>query len=244
MKIHTKVNVNLHPDKIRGDSQSVKTARNALGALYTASGKIHDLHDIVKGRALVHQKRMMAAMPKPADGKPKIAPPLMYDQQAASHVIDAGTPIAKAALNAADSAITALGEQVTRLDSAINVKVLAGKSARGAELRAWAAGQEHPFQKLGGLFQDASANAALVAAVLEAEPFLSNLTPENQNHLRKAASDVLAPDETQARKETSTALEQLTSASKSFTASAAEIFNGLRSPTAGAIDSIVNQGAE
>ena len=75
----------------------------------------------------------------------------------------------------------------------------------------WAASQEHPFQTLGGLFQKANSNAALVAAVLEGEAFLSNLTPENHAHLRTAAADVMAPDEVRDRKETSDALFHLTS---------------------------------
>ena len=38
MDINTKVNPNLHPDKIRGDSPGAKSARHALGALYVHPG--------------------------------------------------------------------------------------------------------------------------------------------------------------------------------------------------------------
>ena len=241
--IHSQVRANLHPDSIRGDSQGAKSARLALGTLYTAAGKIHDLHDVVKGRALIHQKQIMAAMPKSADGKPKQAPPLMYDSNAASHVIEVGTPLATAALKAADVAITSLGETVERLDSAIHQKVTAGKNpTRGPELRAWASKQEHPFQNLGSLFQKANENSTLIAEIVGAEPYLSNLSAENQQHLKTVAAAVLAPDEVQARAETSKALGQLEAATKSFTESTGAIFNGLRSPTAGAINAIVKEG--
>jgi len=118
--VHTKVNANLHPGKVQGDSPGAKTARDALGALYTAAVKIHDLHDVVKDKAIIHQKQVMASMPAPPKGKVKTSPPLIYDQQASAMVIDRGTPLAQAALNAADTAISSLGEQVTRLDTAIN----------------------------------------------------------------------------------------------------------------------------
>lgn len=243
IKIHSKVNVNLHPDSLRGgDSQGVKTARLALGVLYVAEGKVRDLYSIVKGKALVQQKAIMMAMPKPAEGKAKVAPALMYDQQAADHVISVGTPLATAALKTADVAITSLTETVSQLDSAINIKLLAGKSNRGEELRSWAAKQELPFQKLGELFQAAHKNAALVSAVLEGESYLSNLSVENRNLLRTVAAGVMAPDEVTARKETFDALEHLTTAAKSFGASMGEVFNSLASPEIGAINSIVKEG--
>lgn len=237
--IHTDINPSMHPQSIRGESQGAKLARSGLTALYIAEGQIRNLHGIVKGRAVIHQKQAMAAMPKPAKGHLKMAPPLVFDPHAAAHVVESGTPLARAALKKADAAITSLGETVTRLDSAIGLKVLAGKSSRGEELRAWAARQEHPFQTLGGLFQNAHENAGLVAAVLEAEPFLSNLSVENHGHLRKVAADVLAPDEVQDRSEAAASLGQLEKATKSFTATAAEIFNGLHSVDAAAVDAIV-----
>ncbi|MEE9250171.1 MAG: hypothetical protein V3U93_03475 [Alphaproteobacteria bacterium] len=240
--IHSGINPAQHPNSISGESQGAKSARVALGALYIAAGKIADLNDVVKGKALLHQRQVMASMPKPPDGKPKIAPALIYDQQAADHVINAGTPLAQKALQAADTALTSLGETVTRLDSAINLKVLAGKTSRGQELRAYAASQKHPFQKLGGLFQHAHENAALVAAVLEAEPYLSNLSEENQQHLRTVAANVMAPAEVSDRKEASLALDHLTGQAKAFTESTASIFNGLQSPTAGAIEAITQRG--
>ena len=243
--IHTGINPAMHPQSIRGESPGAKSARAAMGALYEAEGKIRDLHAVVHNKALLHQKQVMASMPKPPDGKHKIAAPLMYDQNAADHVIAAGTPIAQAALKRADLAITSLGETVTHLDSAINAKVLAAKNpTRGPELRAWAAKQQHPFQTLGGLFQNANENATLVSEILGAEPYLSNLSSENQNHLRKLAASVMAPDEVEARPETSKALSHLESASKSFTDSMAQIFNGLRSTDAAAIEAITKRGDE
>lgn len=245
LPIHSEINPAQHPSALRGESPGAKSARHVLGALYVAEGKIRDLHSIVKSKALVQQKAIMASMPKPPDGKRKAAPPLMYDEQAARHIIDVGTPLAQAALKAADVAITSLGEQVVNLDKAIQLKITAGKNpARGPELRAWAARQDHPFQTLGALFQKADENGTLVAEVLGAEPYLSNLSSENQAHLRKAASDVLAPDEVQARNETAAALGHLTAAAKAFTETTAQIFNGLQSPTAAAIDSIVSKGDE
>lgn len=244
MDINTKVNANLHPSKIAGDSQSAKSARHAMEALYIAQGKILDLHEIVHGKALLRQRQVMAAMPAPAKGGRKVAPALIYDPAAASHILEVGPTLAQKALKTADVALTGLTEAATRLDATISQKLTAAKSGRGAELRAWAASQEHPFVALGNLFQAADKNSALVAAVLEGEPFLSGLTPDNQNHLRKAAADVLAPAEVLARKETSDALGHLTSATKSFTAHAAGIFRDLQSPTEGAINQIIKEGNE
>ena len=238
--IHSKIKPNMHPDIIRGESQGAKSARVALTTLYIAEGKIRDLHSIVKDKALLHQKQAIASMPKPPDGKHKIAPALIYDQHAADMVITNGTPLAQKALQAADKAISSLGETVTRLDTTINQKVTAAKNpTRGPELRAWAARQESPLQKLGGLFQKATENATLVAEVLGAEHYLSGISAENQAHLRTLAANVLAPDEVEARSGTSKALDQLTAASKAFTGSMAEIFNGLTSADAAAISSIV-----
>jgi len=103
---------------------------------------------------------------------------------------------------------------------------------------------EMPFQNLGSLFQNANDNATLVAEILGAEHYLSGISQENQSLLRTVAAGVMAPDEVQARKETSMALDHLTSAAKSFTESTAEIFNGLRSLEADAINSIMKRGAE
>ena len=238
MDINSKVNPNLHPDKIAGDSQSAKSARHALEALYVAEGKIRDLYDVVKGKALMRQKLAMASMPKPPDGKRKLVPALIYDEQAATHIIEVGVPLAQVALKVVDTSIAVLNETAGRLDVAIHQKVTAAKNpTRGPELRAWASTQD--FTKLGAMFQSADKNPVLVAEVLGAEYFLSGITQENQAHLRTVAEGVLAPDEVQARVETSAALEHLTAAHKSFTAMAADIFNGLQSPTAGVIDSIV-----
>lgn len=238
--IHTKIKPAQHPATIKGTSQGAKSARHAMTALYKSEGQIRDLHAVVHNKAIVNQKQFMANLPRPEKpGARKIAAPLAFDSAAASHVIDVGTPIATSALKIADVAIAAIEEQVTRLDSEINMKVLAGKSSRGEELRAYASRLPQPFIDLGKFFQSADKNAALVAAILEAEPYLSNLSAENQNLLRTMASSVLAPDQVSARAETAAALGQLTAASKAFVDSTATIFNGLRSPEADAINSIV-----
>lgn len=242
IKVNTKISPSRHPSVILGESPAVKSARIAMSGLYEAEGKIRELHAVVKDKAIIHQKRVMASMPRPAEGKHKITPALVYDEYAASHVISVGTPLSLQALKAADKTIISLGETVTRIDSAISLKVQAGKSARAEELRSYARGLDGAFQKLGSLFQSADKNASLVAAVLEGEPYLSGLTDENHALLRTIAAGVMAPDEVQARAEASAALDHLTTAVKSFVAATGEIFTGLQSPEIGAIDSIVKTG--
>lgn len=243
--INTKVDSKMHPDQIRGESPGAKTARVALGGLYVAEGKIRDLHEIVKGKALLHQRQAMATMPKPKEGHKPLAPALVFDQNAADHVVTVGTPLAQAALNGADKTIASLGETVTRLDATISLKITEGKNpARGQELRAHFARLESPFLSLGALFQKADENKTLVAEILIGEPYLSGITDANQAVLRQVASDVLASEEVQARKEAAGALDHLTASAKSFVAATAEIFTSLASPEIGAINSIVSTGAD
>lgn len=238
--INSKIKLHMHPDSIKGVSLGAASARNAMGILYLSQGKIIALHEVVKGRALLHQRQAMAAMPAPAKGKRKVAPALAYDQNAADHVIDAGKPLAQKALAAADVAIETITSQVKNLDAVIDSKITAGKNpVRGPELRAWAARQDSPFIALGPLFQDAGVNKTLVAEVLLGEHFLSGITPDNKAVLRQVAAGVLAGPEVEDRNQASVALGQLTNAAKEFVSATAEVFNSLASPVAGVIDSIV-----
>lgn len=241
--IHPHVKPAMHPATIKGDSQGAKSARAAMTTLYQAEGKIRDLHRILHNRALEHQRQFMSAMPKPPDGKYKIAPALMYDSNAANHVIDSGTPLAKTALAAADKAIAFLGEKAGQLDGRINLKLSAGKTANDAEIRGyWLAKGSEAFIGIGKLFQKPQENISTIAAVLGGAAYLSGITPANQAALRDVAAQGLAPDEVQARAETSKALGQLETASKSFTDSMATIFNGLKSADVAAIEAITNRG--
>ena len=241
--IHTKIKPAQHPDSIRGESQGAKSARAAMTALYVAEGRIRDMHSVVKDRALLHQKQFMANLPRPPDGKHKTATALMYDSNAANHVIDSGKPIATSALKISDAAIATITDQVKHLDATIDQKITAGKnSTRGPEIRAWAAKQESPFLALGQLFQKADENQTLIAEVLLGENFLSGITPENKAALRSVAANVLAGPEVEARAETKVALDHLVKSAASFGNDMAEVFNGLASPDASAIEAITKRG--
>ena len=241
--IHTDVSPKMHPNALRGDSPGVLAARVALGNMYVAESKIRDLHAVVHNRALLHQRQFAAALPKPADGKKKLLPPLMYDEAAANHVIETGTPLAKAALASADSTIATLTDQIGHLDSTIALKLNAGKSSRDAELRAWAAKQENTFMLLGEMAQKATENKAMISAVLDGESYLSGITPENQALIRTVAGTQIAPEETQAREQTAEALSHLTDAAKSFVATTSGLFTDLQSVEVAAMNQIV-KGAE
>ena len=240
--IHTDISPKLHPNALRGDSPGVLAARVALGALYQAEGKIRDLHAVVHNRAILHQKQAIAYLPKPKAGHKPLAPPLMYDPAAASHVIETGAPLAKAALASADSTIATLTDQIVHLDSAIGLKLSAGKSSRDSELRAWASRQDSPFLVLGEMAQAATENKAMISAVLDGESYLSGITPDNHELLRSVAGGVVAPEETQAREQTAEALSHLTASAKSFVATTGRLFTGLQNADVGAINQIANEG--
>ena len=240
IEVRSDIKAGQHPSRIQGDSHGATVARNSLGALYIAEGRIKDLYAVVKSKSLLQQRQVLASLPKPKGGGPKIPPPLMHDPQLAERVLQLGTPEALAALKTSDHAITSLGEDIARLDKTFHAKTLAGKQpARESELRAWAARQEHPFQKLGAMMQQADQHVALVAAVLQGEAYLSNLSDSNQQLLRTMAESILAPDEVQARTETVKAKAQLESAAAAFTKTSSEIFVSLQSVDASAMNRIM-----
>ena len=238
--IHSSVSPNLHPDSLRGESPGAIQGRLALGDLYVASGKLHDLHAIVKNKALLHQKQAMAAMPRPADGVRRKAPPLVYDSAASALVLDQGTPMIAKALRVADNTIKGLQEQVVHLNATIDTKVTAGRNpTRGPEIRAWASRQDSPFLALGPIFADAVNNQTFVAEILLGEHQLVGITADNKAALRSQAADKLAPEEVANRGETQTALDHLSKAAQAFTAEAGALLQSLQSPEAGAIQEIL-----
>ena len=123
--VHSGVSPSAHPGTIKGDTPGPILARKAMGALYEAEGKVRDMHATIHDKSVVHQRQIMAAMPKSKTGVQAVAPPLMYDRAAADLVIENGTSLAQSALKTADSTLSTLGETVDRLDAQIDGKITA-----------------------------------------------------------------------------------------------------------------------